>query len=181
MRILIIANQRSGSTVLGEWLSYELNYKYINEPKIVENIIDDNVIVKCLYVTFPSKNFNTLIEKYDKIIGLTRKNTDESAISLLYCQENINSYNFHGLYVVDDTWILERKEKIESISNLNKEINLNINSISGILQCSYENIYQEKNDIELIKNYLNVDKFKYVGMLDSSNRYRNEKNNIKLL
>ena len=90
MRILIIANQRSGSTVLGEWLSYELNYKYINEPKIVENIIDDNVIVKCLYVTFPSKNFNTLIEKYDKIIGLTRKNTDESAISLLYCQESLD-------------------------------------------------------------------------------------------
>jgi hypothetical protein len=181
MRILIIANQRSGSTILGEWLSHELNYKYINEPEILENIIDDNVIVKCLYVTFPSKNFNTLFEKYDKIIGLTRKNTDESAISLLYCQENINTYNFHGLYVVDNIWILERKEKIKSISNLNKEINLGINSISGILYCSYENIYQEKNDIELIKNYLNVDKFKYVGMLDSSNRYRNEKNNVKLI
>jgi hypothetical protein len=181
MRILIIANQRSGSTVLGQWLSYELNYKYINEPEIVENIIGDNIIVKCLYVAISSKNFNKLFEKYDKIIGLTRKNTNQSAISLLYCQENFNNYNFHGLYTVNDTWILERKEKIENLSNSINEINVNLKLINGILQCSYENIYQEKNDIELIKNYLNVDKFKYVGMLDSSNRYRNEKNNVKLI
>jgi hypothetical protein len=99
----------------------------------------------------------------------------------LYCQENFNNYNFHGLYTVNDTWILERKEKIENLSNSINEINVNLKLINGILQCSYENIYQEKNDIELIKNYLNVDKFKYVGMLDLSNRYRNEKNNIKLL
>jgi hypothetical protein len=181
MRILIIANQRSGSTVLGEWLSYELNYKYINEPDTVEDIIEDNIIVKCLYVAISSKNLNKLFEKYDKIIGLIRKNTDESAISLLYCQENINNYNFHGLYSVDNNWIVDRKEKIKNISNLNRQINFNIKSISGILHCSYESIYQEKNDIELIKNYLNIEKFKYIKMLDLSNRYRNGKNNLKLL
>ena len=110
MRILIIANQRSGSTILGQWLSYELNYKYINEPENLFEITDLNVVVKSLYIVLPS-NINDLIKKYDKIIGLTRKNTFECAISLLYCQENCIKYPYHGIYNVDDKWISNRNEK----------------------------------------------------------------------
>jgi hypothetical protein len=180
MRVLIIANQRSGSTILGQWLSYELNYKYINEPENPFEINDLNVVVKSLYIALPH-NINDLIKKYDKIIGLHREDTFECAISLLYCQENPNTYIYHGIYNVDDKWISERKEKIENLSISIEVTNLKLLSINDILQCTYENIYQEKCDIDLIKNYLNIIEFKHVKMLDSSNRYRNEKNNIKLL
>ena len=134
MRILIIANQRTGSTTLGQWLSYELNYRFINEPKTPIEILESDVVVKSLYIALPFKDFNIndLIKKYDKIIGLTRKDTFECAISLLYCQENYIKYPYHGIYNVDDKWISNRKEKIEILSNSIEEMNLKLKLISGI-------------------------------------------------
>jgi len=178
VKILIIANQRSGSTIFGQWMAFELGYTFINEPNFPFDISQDNIVVKDIEIAIHSKNIQNSPEKYDKIIGLVRNDTFESSISLLYCEENLNTYDYHGPYSIDQTWKNNRIEEIKKIETLLITRNNHIKSLQNILQCTYENIFQNKDDIVKIKNYLGVEEFKYLKMLDKTNRYRNSKKMI---
>jgi len=187
MRIAIISHHRSGSTMFSRWLSFELGYSLILEPYNIDDwnknreyniqnaLKQENVIVKYLYNQFNNQTeIDEVLNNFDKIILLIRKNEKESAISAVYASEN---KKFHSTYFIDDNWIHNHIALIE-----NQIINLNIlkdkikNIPTGLL-VTYENIFEEKTDIDKIKNYigLNVFKHNYSHLIDTNLRYRNNK------
>jgi hypothetical protein len=188
MKILVIAPPRTGGNMFSKWLSSELSYKWIHEPfKPEHNMLDiiedlfslDDIVVKL--ITYEWNNYydtNKLLEQFDKIICLTRDNIFDSSISLVKAME-IN--NFTGRYNVDDKWIEENRILIES--NLERLIksNLYTKEIENSLQITYEGIYETKQDIKKVMDFLNIEKLIYFDMIDPKNKYRNNKNKPKLL
>jgi hypothetical protein len=188
MRIAIISHYRSGSTMFCRWLSLELGYYLIIEPYNIDESWNknrehntqqalqlENVVVKYLYNQFnTSMEIESVLNSFDKIILLIRQNDKESAISAVYANEN---KKFHNTYFIDDRWIDNHIDLIE-----NEIINLNIlknkiKNISNGLLVTYENIFEEKIDIDKIKNYIGLDMFKHNHMhvLDNKYRYKNNK------
>jgi hypothetical protein len=188
MRILIISPSRTGGNIFSKWLSFELSYKWVHEPfNINNNLLDkisyfmelDNVVMKLN--PFEWRNHyddKTLYSSFDKIIGLTRNDTLDSAISYT---KAIETKNFTKRYNLDEKWIKDNEEEINN--NLNYLSNLNnfVKEIDNLLQITYEGIYQNKNDIEKVKKYIGINDLKYVDMLDNKNRYRNNNNPQKLI
>jgi hypothetical protein len=181
MKILIIANMRSGSTTLLKWLGKELGYKTINElhnPIFPVNfdLNSENFIVKEMYHHI--KDIKDYKSNFDKVITLTRNDTYDSAISLLFCHEKRN-YDYHSKYKIDDNWIANRINEIhrmqdEFISQNNEIISLNEFHIT------YEGIFQTKSDIKKLCDYIGLDfkKLKAKEIINNNNRYRN---NTKLI
>jgi hypothetical protein len=174
MRILIIALARSGGYQLNEWLALELGYKMIHEP-IKRNISTegkDNIVVKHLINDYED-NTNLYIDlsNWDKIIGLTRTNIKEGAISQLMA---IQRSEWRTGYEVKNGWIEENKEELNYFENwMQDKIEL-INTISEIgLFVSYEGIYDTNEDIQKIKDYIGINNTKYEHLLDNTNRLRN--------
>jgi hypothetical protein len=187
MRIAIISHHRTGSTMFSRWLSFELGYSLILEPYNIDDwnknreynmqnaLKKENVIVKYLYNQFNNQTeIDEVLNNFDKIILLIRKNEKESAISAVYAAE---SKKFHNTYFIDDSWIDNHIDLIE-----NEIINLNIlkdkikNIPTGLL-VTYENIFEEKTDVDKIKNYIGLNMFKhnYIHLIDTNLRYRNNK------
>jgi len=176
MRILIIAMGRSGGYQLNEWLALELNYKMIHEP--IENKLNingGNIVVKCLLSEIKNeKNFD--FKNWDKIIGLIRTDVRECAISLTSAAErNV----WRSAYVITNEWILNN---IETINQNQRWIESDNNYISNIkeigLIVTYEGIYNTKEDIQKIKDYIGISNTKYEHLLDNTNRLRN-RNKLK--
>ena len=192
MRILIIAHHRSGSTSFGKWLSMELNYQWVIEPynddtnewnndqneRIYLAFNSPNVVSKFLYSDFKSENqIEETINSFDKVILLKRNNVKESAISILIANET-NKY--HNKYKINNHWLEENKEKIENESLSFIKINNEISKLNG-LQITYEGIYNTKEDIEKVKNYIEINEFKYLHYIDKKMRYQQNNINKKTL
>ena len=90
-RILIVAMGRSGGYGLGNWISRELNLKFIHEPMI--NLLDDSgkgIVTKYLITELEAYKRNpwngtdmeSNIKGYDKRIGLIREGDRECADDL---------------------------------------------------------------------------------------------------
>jgi hypothetical protein len=187
MRILIISPQRTGGNVFSKWLSLELSYKWCHEPfNINNNLLDkisyymevDNVVMKLNPFEWREQyDDKTLYNSFDKIIGLTRNNILDSAISYV---KAVETNNFTKKYLVDDEWIVNNDEIIKNNFNQLSELNYFVKGIENTLQVTYEGIYQNKTDIEKLKKYIGIDDLKYIGMIDNKNRYRNN-NSQKLI
>jgi hypothetical protein len=180
MRILIIALARSGGYQLNEWLALELGYKPIHEPiRTNESIEGDNIVVKYITTDIKDKikfDFNN----WDKIIGLIRNDTMECAKSFVYAEQ---TSKWHIGYEITNEWIESNKENIIEVESLIKnEINF-IKELNGIqLQITYERIYNTKEDLQRIKDYIGITNTKYEHLLDNTNRLRNRsKTKRKLL
>jgi hypothetical protein len=131
------------------------------------------VVSKFLYSDFKSKNqIEETINSFDKVILLKRNNVKESAISILIANET-NKY--HNKYKINNHWLEENKEKIENESLNFIKINNEISKLNG-LQITYEGIYNTKEDIEKVKNYIEINEFKYLHYIDKKMRY--QQNNI---
>ena len=183
MRILIIALARSGGYQLNEWLSLELEYKRIHEP-IVRNISTDgldNIVVKHLIDDYKSdNNLHFDLKNWDKIIGLTRENTYDNAISQVYAKQK---QEWRLAYTITNEWILENENEIKEVEAwFIKSIN-ELKTIKEIeLFVTYEGIYNTKEDIQRIKDYIGIKNTKYEHLLDNTNRLRNRgKTKRKLL
>jgi hypothetical protein len=164
MRILIIALMRSGGYQLNEWLAKELGYEMIHEPiRTNQSIEGDNIVVKCLV-----GEMDIDLTKWDKIIGLTREDIWECAKSSVYAEQ---TKKWHIRYEMTNKWIEDNKENIiKKESNIKNEINF-IKELNGIqLQVTYERIYNTKEDIERIKDYIGIKNTKYEYLLDNRNR-----------
>jgi hypothetical protein len=170
MRILIIAMPRSGGYQLNSWLSVELDYTMIHEPINTNQSIDgNNIVVKYLIDEINDTNID--YKNWDKIIGLTRTNIKEGAISQLMA---IQRSEWRTGYEVKNGWIEENKEELNYFENwMQDKIEL-INTISEIgLFVSYEGIYDTNEDIQKIKDYIGINNTKYEHLLDNTNRLRN--------
>jgi hypothetical protein len=194
MKILLIAIPRSGSTTLMKTISSTLKLSKVNEPfneglwenVKYDNVPENNVIVKSL-VDIDVPNIINFYKKYsklfDKIILLSRKNTEELIESYAFQEWNRKYLNGkvinHGKwqqkynYVQEgdlDNWtnwtnqMLKNKNDLEIISN---ELNIEIDW--------YEDLYcgdEEKIVNFLNKHKLNVDIPKFCNPLNPIHRLR---------
>jgi len=180
MRILIIAVGRSGGYQLNKWLSLELNYRMVHEPiKTKESTEGDNIVVKHL-ITDIEEGYVIDYSKWDKVIGLIRTNTNECAISqTMSLQKN----QWRVTYDVTDEWIKENETSIKYFEGWADDRIKSIKEIKEIgLMVTYEGIYNTKEDIDRIKNYIGINTVNYEHLLDNTNRLRNkDKTKRKLL
>ena len=165
---------RSGSTTFLKWLGMELGYKTINELHnpifpVEFDLNGDNFIIKEMHHHI--KDIPNYISKFDKVITLTRNDTFDSAVSLLYCNEKPN---YDSKYKINDKWISDR---IDEIHRIEKEfINQNKDIVSiGAFHITYEGIFKTKTELKKLCEYLNLDinTLKVSELLNNNNRYRN--------
>lgn len=172
MKILILSHTRCGSTTLCKWLSNELNVELDESPynkKTFNSVFEKTDIIRKIVIEeyLPS---NDIINKFDKVICLTRENSIETSISFIVANRtNI----WHNPYDVSNEWILENKNKILQKVN---QYDLMKNKLKQIksLQLTYENIYINKTDINMIIEYLNIKTPKHLEMIDYNNKYRKD-------
>ncbi len=168
MKVLILAVGRSGGYRLSQWLSMEFGYKQIHEPKDKNYIPNDGEIVKELIIDKP----NT-IKCYDKVIGLIRENVDEAAVSQL---RGMKSNKWHENYIVTNDWLNDNQNEINEtkldILKLNDSV-LNDKDIQLVV--TYEKIYNTKEDVEKLKDFLNIKEFNYLNHIDKKYKYRSNK------
>lgn len=173
MRILIIAIARSGGHQLNEWLALELGYKMIHEP--IWNKLDineNNIVVKYLINEIENRMDIDFIN-WDKIIGLTRMDVRECAISQT---KAVQTNEWRDGYEVNSEWINQNETDIKHFEEWVNKRNDYLNTIKEIqLQVTYEKIYNTKEDIQRIKDYIGITKTKYEHLLDNTNRLRNRK------
>ena len=173
MRILIIALGRSGGYQLNEWLALELGYKMIHEPiRTNQSIEGDNIVVKYLINEIENRTDIDLIN-WDKMIGLTRMDVRECAISQT---KAVQTNKWRDGYEVSSEWINQNETDINHFEYLkNKSIDY-LNKIKEIqLKVTYERIYNTKEDIQRIKDYIGISNTKYEHLLDNTNRLRNRR------
>jgi hypothetical protein len=170
MRILIIAVERSGGFQLTKWLSWEMGYKPIHEPIMIPQSIEgDNIVVKYLIGEIKDKN-NVDLTNWDKIIGLVRMDTYESAISQTSALER---KKWHEPYELSEKWIQNNVELINKNQKVIESNNNYLRSIKEIqLFTTYDGIYHTKEDIQRIKDYIGIKNTKYEYLLDNKNRLR---------
>ena len=179
MRILIIALARSGGFQFNDWLSLELGYKMIHEP-IKRNIStegEDNIVVKHLINDYEDNN-NLYIDlsNWDKIIGLNRNDTYNTAISQVFA---VQKQKWNRPYTITDGWILENENEIKIVQEWFNNAVTNLKTIKEIeLFVTYEGIYNTKEDIQRIKDYIGITNTKYEHLLDNTNRLRDRPQKI---
>lgn len=174
MKILVLSHTRCGSTTLCKWISKELNCELDESPYDRKHFNDvferDNIIRKIVAEEyFPT---NEEINKFDKVIFLSRKNTIDAAISHISAN---NLQEWHVEYEVTNEWITENKIKIINISNYINRLKMKLNDYAGF-HITYEDIYENKNSIGKILEYLNIDNPKHLERLNYGNRYRKDNN-----
>ena len=196
MNVLLVAGVRVGGTVIGEWLGFELGMEYIHEPYShwrfkTNRDISPQTSIKyknsgLISKALPGPELEQILKdrpKWDKIIGLTREDETECAISLLRASE-IDKWREE--YYIDKKWIDEKQSDIDKMKNqvvnLRNEI-LNNNIIK--CQITYEGIYETKLHRNKLKEYLGIDRWKFEEMLEPKYRYRKyspeEKTNRRLM
>jgi hypothetical protein len=112
MRILIIAIGRGGGYQLNEWLALELGYKMLHEPIWNKLDINQNNIVVKYNIGEIEGVIDLEFTNWDKIIGLTRLDTYNTAISQISAWE---SKEYRIGYEVSNEWIENNKLNIEHI------------------------------------------------------------------
>lgn len=174
MKILILSHTRCGSTTLCKWISNELHYVLDESPydrNQFNDVFEKNNIIRKIVVEeyFPT---NEEISKFDKVIFLSRKNTIDAAISHISAN---NLQEWHIEYEVTDDWIKENKVKIINISNYIGRLKTKLNNYVGF-HVTYEDIYENKNSIGEILEYLNINNPRHLERLNYENRYRKDGN-----
>jgi LPS sulfotransferase NodH len=174
MKILVLSHTRCGSTTLCKWLSKELKFTLDETPynhTQFSNVFEKNNVIRKIVAEeyFPTKEE---INKFDKVIFLSRKNTIDASIS--YITAN-NLEEWHVEYEVTNEWIEENKIKIINISNYINRLKMKLNDYVGF-HVTYEDIYENKNSITKILEYINIDNPKHLEDLNYNNRYRKDNN-----
>jgi LPS sulfotransferase NodH len=171
MKILVLSHTRSGSTMLCKWLSKELNIE-LDETPFDINVFDsvfqkENIIRKIL--TESCSLSNETINKFDKVIFLTRENSIDSAISFIVTDNR----NWHVDYEITSDWINDNKNEIFKEFNKYNMLKLKMEQYDGF-HVTYEDIYINKKSVNTILDYLNINSPKYLDMLEYTKRYRKD-------
>jgi hypothetical protein len=181
MKILLISNGRTGSYSICEWLSKELNLKFITEIEDSLNYkVEDNFILKR---TLFNNNFDLEDIKYfNKIIVLYRKNTLKQSESNLYAilrkkWHHHSSSIIDGYYEIDEDFLINNHETIwDSKYQLDNEKNKMLNLKFGF-KISYEEIFEDKIGQKLISDYVG---FTPITNLDFKLKMRTNDNQIQI-
>ena len=184
MRILIIAQPRTGSTVFSRWLSKELNYNWLNEPfnshdkiEIDKVYIENNIVCKLIYQENRGEWFyddriksteHLLSLSWDSIFILTRNDVYDQSISKVWGDSN---QKWHENYQITNNWINQNKTNIEKYFKELELEKIKINSFHTN-QISYEGIYETGYDLQKVCSMIGINKMNYFEELSLKNRYR---------
>jgi hypothetical protein len=173
MRILIISLARSGGYQFNDWLALELEYERVHEPIVrrVSTEGKDNIVVKHLINDYENDiNLHNDLKNWDRIIGLTRNDTYNAAISHVYA---LQKQQWRLPYSVSDEWILENEKEIKEIEQwFINSVNYSKTIKEIELFVTYEAIYHTKEDIQKVKDYVGIKDAKYQHLLDNSQKSR---------
>lgn len=176
MKILLLSHTRSGSTTLCNWIAKELNlelHEVLFYQKEFNTIFElDNIILKVVVGEYyPPIDF---IEKFDKVICLSRDNNIDAAISFLRSNK---TNRWHEEYEIEQEWIENNEIEILNYANEYDIIKSRLKEYN-LFQTTYENIYINRIDVPKIIIYLNIDNPKYLEDLDYNKKYRKDKNTL---
>ena len=180
MRILILTHPRSGGMSLMSWISNEKDYTSYHEPKLNDDILkhtimtENNIVVKMFPQNIKSEEFENFINSFDKVIVHKRDNITDVSISLLYGDIN-EDFNMHTTYNMDDKWKEEHNNQIEHYKTIVNELYDRLNNIpvSKCIHTTYESIYINKEDVNVICNYLNIFNPRWLDIIDKKRRLQN--------
>lgn len=175
MKILILSHTRCGSTTLCKWISKELNIELDESPynkKTFDTVFEKMDVIRKIVIEeyLPPNN---VINKFDKIICLSRENTIDASISFLIAN---NTNIWHNEYEVTDDWILKNNFEISNMSHRYDIMKNQLKKING-LHVTYEEIYIKNNTSKLLK-YLNISDTYFLDMLSNNKKYRKDKNSL---
>lgn len=179
LKVLIVAQARSGSTSLLRAVGYSSDLMIINEPfrdspttgstladdyKLLKDT--DNIVVKIVgnwfYRMEELSDPNTLFSMFDKVIGLTRNNTEETTKSYLVAS-HFNSWRkgqkAHKLSEEEYKKIILDKyeEQLEDVKKIQSEI-----KSFNIEQFTYEGLFIDKTELDAIEKYLGFEIRSYI-------------------
>lgn len=171
MKVLIVAQARSGSTSLLKAIGYSADLMIVNEPfrnspvtgttladdyKLIKDT--DNLVVKTVGNWFfrveEFSNPNKLFSMFDKVIGLTRNNIEETTTSYLIA-DHFNSWRkgqkAHKLSEEEYNKIISDKyeKQLEDVKKIQSEI-----KSFNIEQFTYEGLFRDKTELDSIEKYL---------------------------
>jgi hypothetical protein len=186
MKILLLYTPRSGSTsILKYFEKIKTEYECFNEPWfgwMVENvhkneneysdlITKENIFVKSAYKTLPV-SLNILLNDFDKIVILLRKNQKEQVESSIIVHKEESFLNIvprkYNLYNITDD---EFQTTYDRYGFLNETLN-NFATLNNLPIFYYEDLYYGNfnslfNELEIEYNELYYKEF-----LDTTNKYR---------
>jgi LPS sulfotransferase NodH len=172
MKILILSHTRCGSTTLCKWVSKELDIVLDETPydrKTFYSIFEKNNIIRKIVIEEYNPP-NEVIEKFDKVICLSRENNIDSAISFINAD---NKGKWHDVYEITNDWINDNQNKI--IEKVYKYEHLrNHLKNKNLFQITYENIYVNKTDVSRVIDYLDIKNPKHLDMLNYDKKYRKD-------
>lgn len=186
MRILIIAMGRSGGYQIGNWISRELGLRFVHEPMI--NLLSeegDKIVTKYLITEWEvykrnpwnGKDMNTNMNEYHKKIGLIREGDRECAESQCWAERN---NKWRNEYQIPKDWLIENESYINEMEGWVRNKRESLLHIKGLdLIVSYEGIYNRRDDIKKLTDYLDIKEPKYLHLLNNRLRLRDTGNKPK--
>lgn len=171
MKILIVTTRRSGGTALGTWISTEAGLDYIYEPDITDDFIKDNTVVKLIYQVEYDQQVRDLSKNFDKVIIHKRCDIEKQVESLIY--SNVKK-SYHKKYSVLPSFFNKHKELYDDFYKLKVEKNEGLDRLDFGIHTEYERIFLSAYGWSPLLEYLEIPKPKYLHLLDSKYRYREE-------
>jgi len=113
---------------------------------------------------------NEVIEKFDKVICLSRENNIDSAISFINAD---NKGKWHDVYEITNEWINDNQNKIIETVYKYEHLRTRLKN-KNLFQITYENMYINKTDVNRVISYLNIENPKHLDMLDYDKKYRKD-------
>jgi hypothetical protein len=179
MKVLIVAQARSGSTSLLKAVGYGSDLMIINEPfRDIDKFADDyklikdtdNIVVKTVgnwfYRMDEFSDPNKLFSMFDKVIGLTRNNVEEATTSYLVAS-HLNSWRKgqkeHKFSEEEyNNIILDRyQEQLEEVNRIQSEI-----KSFNIEQFTYEGLFKDRTQLDSIEKYLGFEIRSYIQTIE---------------
>lgn len=166
MKILILAQSRSGSTSLVKAIYEKSKLPFIYEPfkpinkelhdmQFYDIVNSNNLLVKIVDNNFKLTNYfktyKDLTKHFDLVIGLTRESDTENARSKMASEmtddwtSGINNLN------IDESWFLSDRYKeilLESEQNKKEILSFDIEHFT------YEGIFKRKDQLNRLESYL---------------------------
>lgn len=175
MKVLIVAQARSGSTSLLRAVGYGADLMIINEPfrhryqfaddyKLLKDT--DNIVVKTVgnwfYRMKELSDENNLFSMFDKVIGLTRNNIEETTRSYLVA-DHFNSWRKgqKSFNLSEDEYQKIMSNKYKKQYREVKKIQEEIRSFD-IEQFTYEGLFIDKNELDRLEKYLGYEVRSYI-------------------
>lgn len=175
MRVLVLKHRRAGAFVLSQWISSELQLHHYHEPLGEDNpfnrhnaeraLYGDNVLIEEMPESIKEfgLNYNEFLDSFDKIVGLTRNDIKECAISL---QTFIKKDKYEQYNIINTDWLnLNENEFKKNEEYLNKS-KLEILNVTNCLQVTYEDLFETKKDTQKVIDYFNIEKLRHLDKLN---------------